>query len=139
VNHLVTAYGFWAVALLVGAESIGVPLPGETILIVAAIYAGHTHRLSVWAISVAAAAAAIAGDNIGCWIGDKGGYRLLRRYGPASISTKPGSRSAGTSSTATAAKLCSPADSSRCSAPAPRSSPEFLLSRRDQVLDDFGG
>lgn len=82
MNHLVANYGYWAIALLVGAESIGVPLPGETILIVAAIYAGHTHRLSVWAVFAVAAAAAIIGDNIGFWIGDKGGYRLLRRYGP---------------------------------------------------------
>jgi membrane protein DedA with SNARE-associated domain len=74
-------YGYWAVALLVGAESLGVPLPGETILIVAAIYAGHTHLLSVWIIFAVAAAAAIIGDNIGFFIGDKGGYRLLRRYG----------------------------------------------------------
>jgi membrane protein DedA with SNARE-associated domain len=81
MNHLVSTYGYWAVALFVGSESIGVPLPGETILILAAIYAGHTHRLSVWAVFVVAAAAAIAGDNIGFWIGDRGGYRLLRRYG----------------------------------------------------------
>ena len=81
MNHLVATYGYWAVALFVGAESIGVPLPGETILIVAAVYAGHTHRLSVWVLFVVAAAAAIVGDNIGFWIGDKGGYRLLRRYG----------------------------------------------------------
>jgi membrane protein DedA with SNARE-associated domain len=81
MNHLVATYGYWAVAFFVGSESIGVPLPGETVLIVAAIYAGHTHRLSVWALFAVAAAAAIAGDNIGFWIGDKGGYRLLRRYG----------------------------------------------------------
>jgi membrane protein DedA with SNARE-associated domain len=81
VNHLITTYGYYAVALLVGAESLGVPLPGETILILAAIYAGQTHRLSVWIIFVVAAGAAIIGDNIGFWIGDKGGYRLLRRYG----------------------------------------------------------
>jgi membrane protein DedA with SNARE-associated domain len=81
VNHLVATYGYWAVALLVGAESVGVPLPGETILIVAAIYAGHTHHMSVWALFAVASAAAIIGDNIGFWIGDKGGYRLLRRYG----------------------------------------------------------
>ncbi|MDQ6839481.1 MAG: DedA family protein, partial [Actinomycetota bacterium] len=54
---------------------------GETILIVAAIYAGHTHRLSVWIIFAVAAAAAIVGDNIGFFIGDRGGYRLLHRYG----------------------------------------------------------
>ncbi|MDQ6840243.1 MAG: DedA family protein [Actinomycetota bacterium] len=81
MNHLIVTYGYLAVGLLVGAESVGLPVPGETILILAAIYAGHTHRLSIWVIFVVAAAAAIIGDNIGFWIGDRGGYRLLRRYG----------------------------------------------------------
>ena len=81
VNHLLSQYGYWAVFVLVAFESLGVPLPGETILIAAGIYAGTTHKLSVWAIFAVAAAAAIIGDNIGFWIGDKGGYRLLRRYG----------------------------------------------------------
>jgi membrane protein DedA with SNARE-associated domain len=70
------------VFVLVGAESLGIPLPGETALITAGIYAGTTHRLSPWLIFAVAAAAAIIGDNIGYWIGDKGGYRLARRYGP---------------------------------------------------------
>jgi membrane protein DedA with SNARE-associated domain len=82
ISHLVTTYGYWALALFVGAESLGVPLPGETALILAGTYAGTTHRLSPWAIFAIAAAAAIVGDNIGYWIGDKGGYRLARRYGP---------------------------------------------------------
>ena len=81
ISHLVASLGYWAVFLLVGAESLGVPLPGETALILAGIYAGHTHRLSPWAIFAVAAAAAIIGDNIGFWIGAKGGYRLARRYG----------------------------------------------------------
>lgn len=81
VSHLVSTYGYWAVFGLVGLESLGIPLPGETILIAAGTYAGHTHRLAVWAIFAVAAAGAIIGDNIGFWIGDKGGYRLLRRYG----------------------------------------------------------
>lgn len=81
VNHLLHSYGYSAVFLLVGAESLGIPLPGETILIAAGIYAGTTHKLSVWAIFAVAAAAAIIGDNVGFWIGDKGGYRLIRRYG----------------------------------------------------------
>ena len=81
VNHLLTTYGYWAVFTLVGLESLGIPLPGETVLISAGIYAGHTHRLSVWLIFLVAASAAIIGDNIGFWIGDKGGYRLLRKYG----------------------------------------------------------
>jgi membrane protein DedA with SNARE-associated domain len=82
ISHLIASYGYWALFVLVGAESLGIPLPGETALIIAGTYAGHTHRLSPWLIFAVAAAAAIIGDNIGYWIGDKGGYRLARRYGP---------------------------------------------------------
>jgi membrane protein DedA with SNARE-associated domain len=81
VGHLISSYGYLAVFVLVAVESLGVPLPGETALITAATYAGTTHRLSPWLIFAVAAAAAIVGDNIGYWIGDKGGYRLARRYG----------------------------------------------------------
>ncbi len=63
-------------------ESLGIPFPGETMIITAALYAGLTHRLSPWGIWPAAAAGAILGDNIGFAIGNWGGYRLLLRYGP---------------------------------------------------------
>jgi membrane protein DedA with SNARE-associated domain len=82
VNHLLEHWGYWAVFLMVGAESLGIPLPGETILIAAGIYAGTTHKLSVWGIWLAAIAGAIIGDNIGFTIGRQGGYRIARRYGP---------------------------------------------------------
>lgn len=81
VHQLLSQYGYLAVFVLVGVESLGVPVPGEAILIAAAIYAGSTHRLSVWLVFAVAATAAVIGDNIGFWIGDQGGYRLLRRYG----------------------------------------------------------
>jgi membrane protein DedA with SNARE-associated domain len=81
VHHLIVTYGYLAVVVLVGLESLGVPVPGETVLIAAGTYAGVTHRLSPVAIVAVAAAGAIVGDTIGYWIGDKGGYRLLRRYG----------------------------------------------------------
>jgi len=81
IGHLIETYGYLAVFALVAAESLGIPLPGETALITAAIYAGHTHRLNPWLIFAVASAAAIIGDNIGFWIGDKGGYGLARRYG----------------------------------------------------------
>lgn len=80
-NHLVSNYGYWAVFTLVALESIGIPLPGETILIVASTLAGKYHHLNVWGIFAAASAGAIIGDNIGFWVGDKGGFRLLCRYG----------------------------------------------------------
>src|SRR5215467_9093598 len=82
ISDLIASYGYWAVFLLVGAESLGIPLPGETALITAGIYAGHTHRLSPWLIFLVASAGAIIGDNIGYWLGNKGGYPLARRYGP---------------------------------------------------------
>jgi membrane protein DedA with SNARE-associated domain len=81
VNDLLHSYGYVAVFILVGAESLGIPVPGETILITAGVYAGATHKLNPWAIFAVAATAAIIGDNIGYLIGDKGGYPLLRRYG----------------------------------------------------------
>jgi membrane protein DedA with SNARE-associated domain len=81
VSQPLQAYGYWTVFAAVAVESLGVPLPGETTLIGAALYAGSTHRLSIgWVVGVAAAAA-IIGDNIGYLLGRAGGYRLLRRYG----------------------------------------------------------
>ena len=79
IGHLISSYGYWAVFVLVAAESMGVPVPGETALIIAGTYAGTTHNLNPWLIFAVASAAAIIGDNIGFWIGDTGGYRLARR------------------------------------------------------------
>lgn len=81
IGHLIESYGYAAVFLFVAVESLGIPVPGETALIVAGAYAGHTHHLSPWAIFAVAAAAAIIGDNVGFWIGHRFGYRLARKYG----------------------------------------------------------
>ena len=81
IDQLLSTYGYAIVFLIVGAESIGVPLPGETTLTLAAIYAGTTNRLNIAGVITVAAAGAIVGDNVGYAIGHWGGYRLLRRYG----------------------------------------------------------
>jgi membrane protein DedA with SNARE-associated domain len=81
LTRLLAGYGYLAVALFVAVESMGVPFPGETILIAAAVYAGTTHHLNIALVIAAAAAGAILGDNLGFWAGRAGGYRLLRRYG----------------------------------------------------------
>ncbi len=83
LTQLVATYGVWAVLFFVAIESMGVPVPGETILLVAAVYAGATHQLSIALVIAAAAAGAVAGDNLGYLIGRQGGERLLRRVGPA--------------------------------------------------------
>ncbi len=79
--HMLTAYGYWAVFVFIAIESTGIPFPGETMLLVAAIYAGTTHRLSLPLVIVAAASGAIVGDNLGFLIGREVGSRLLYRYG----------------------------------------------------------
>ncbi len=83
LTQLVATYGIWAVVFFVAVESIGVPVPGETMLLVAAVYAGATHHLSIAVVIAAAAVTAIVGDNLGYLIGRLGGERLLRRVGPA--------------------------------------------------------
>ncbi len=79
--HAVAKFGYGAVALAVGVESVGIPFPGETTLIATALYAGASHHLNIVLVVAAAAAGAIIGDNIGFWIGREFGFRLLLRYG----------------------------------------------------------
>ncbi|TMF32102.1 MAG: DedA family protein [Chloroflexi bacterium] len=81
MTNLVAQYGYLAVLVIVGLESTGVPLPGETTLVAAALYAGATHNLNIVGVVIAAAVGAILGDNLGYLIGHWGGYRLLIRYG----------------------------------------------------------
>jgi len=65
---------------LVGAESAGVPVPGETALITGGILASHG-RFQIWLVIAVAAAGAIIGDNVGYLIGRTGGRKLLERPG----------------------------------------------------------
>jgi membrane protein DedA with SNARE-associated domain len=82
MDQTVQDYGYYAVFALVAMESLGIPLPAETALIFAGVYTGQHHTMNVWILWAVACAGAIVGDNIGFWIGDKGGYPLARRYGP---------------------------------------------------------
>ena len=77
----IAAYGSAFVFVLVMLETLGLPLPGETALISAAIYAGTTHRIDIFVLLASAAAGAVAGGAIGYWIGRSAGHRLLLRYG----------------------------------------------------------
>ena len=81
IDGWLSSYGYLVVFLLVMVESIGVPVPGETALVGAALYAGSTHKLEIWWIIAVAIAGAVLGDNIGFSIGRYGGARLLVRHG----------------------------------------------------------
>jgi membrane protein DedA with SNARE-associated domain len=81
VTSLVHHYGLIALFLVVMLESGGLPLPGETALVAAAIFASQG-KLNIVEVIAVAAAAAIIGDNLGYWVGRTGGRRVLERFGP---------------------------------------------------------
>ena len=81
IAHLIHEYGLLTVAVIVGLECVGVPLPGETALLAAAIYAGTKHDLNIVSVILTAAGAAIFGRMIGYVLGHEFGYWLLLRYG----------------------------------------------------------
>src|SRR5438270_10861222 len=80
VSGLVASYGSVVLFFLVGLESLGLPLTGETALVTAAAFAALGH-LSIYGVVTTAVAAAVIGDNGGYWIGRKTGIALVRRYG----------------------------------------------------------
>jgi membrane protein DedA with SNARE-associated domain len=73
-------YGYLAVGGFITLEDFGVPVPGETILIAAAVYAG-AGRLNIIAVALIAFLGAVIGDNIGYAVGFFGGRRLVLRFG----------------------------------------------------------
>ena len=81
IDQLLINFGYLAVFAAVGVESVGIPIPGETMLITASVYAGATHNLAIAGVIAAAMAGAIIGDNIGYLIGRRGGYPFLLHHG----------------------------------------------------------
>ena len=81
IQELIQAYGLWVLFAVVMFESMGAPMPGESALVTAALYAGSTHQIGILPVIIVAATAAVAGDNIGYIIGRSIGLRLIVRYG----------------------------------------------------------
>src|SRR4051794_38234818 len=98
LDDLLTNFGYLAVFAMIGIESLGIPAPGETMLVTASVYAGATGNLEIWGVIAAATAGAIIGDNIGYGIGRGGGDKVLPKEGPK----RRGRSSATTSATGSA-------------------------------------
>ncbi|MDH6108730.1 membrane protein DedA with SNARE-associated domain [Kitasatospora sp. MAP12-15] len=77
---LLENYGYLAVGTLVFLDNCLVPVPGQTVMIAAAVYAG-AGRLSIAAVVAVALTAAIAGNSLGYLIGRSGGRAFVHRYG----------------------------------------------------------
>lgn len=80
MTPILDRWGYLAVAGMIGVESFGVPAPGQTIMVAAAIYAG-AGRLNIVGVAAIAFVAAVMGDNIGYWIGVRGGRKVAHKYG----------------------------------------------------------
>ncbi|MFF5078439.1 DedA family protein [Actinoplanes sp. NPDC000266] len=78
--ELVQHWGYAAVFAVIFVESFGLPTPGQTVMVTAAIVASSGH-LNVWLVGLLAFAAAVLGDNVGYWIGTRGGRRAVHRWG----------------------------------------------------------
>ena len=80
LRGLLIEYGYWAVALALLLENAGIPVPGETILLMASFLAYSEHALQLrWLILVGTIAATL-GDNLGFALGHYGGRPLMERY-----------------------------------------------------------
>ena len=80
VAPILDRWGYLAIAGVIGVESFGVPAPGQTIMVAAAIYAG-AGRMNIVAVAAICFVAAVLGDNVGYWIGVRGGRRVVDRFG----------------------------------------------------------
>ena len=81
IVHILSAYGYWTLFLVVALECAGLPLPGETFSIGGAIYAGETGGLRIEFLILAAAAGAFVGGAAGYGVGRAYGVPFLERYG----------------------------------------------------------
>lgn len=80
VRTFVADYGYWAVAVALLCENAGIPVPGESTLLLASFLAYSEHKLHLGWIIIVATCAATLGDNLGYALGHYGGRPLLERY-----------------------------------------------------------
>ncbi len=81
LDPLLVHYGYGLVGLVVMLESMGAPLPGESLLIGTALYCATTHKLDIGWVILVAIVGAVMGDNLGYLIGRSLGFRALARWG----------------------------------------------------------
>jgi membrane protein DedA with SNARE-associated domain len=80
VRGALVHYGYWAVAAALLLENAGLPVPGESVLLLASFLAYTEHDLQLGWIILVGTVAATLGDNLGYFIGYRGGRRLLERH-----------------------------------------------------------
>ena len=87
VEPIIRQYGYWAIGVMLFLEDFGVLVPGETVLIASAFYAG-LGQLNILLVIIIGVIASVIGDNVGFAIGNYGGHPLVERYGKYVFLTK---------------------------------------------------
>ncbi|WIM96935.1 DedA family protein [Actinoplanes oblitus] len=80
VAPILDRWGYLALAAVMVVESFGVPAPGQTIMVAASIYSS-TGRMNIYVVALVSFVTAVVGDNIGYWIGLRGGRKVVHRWG----------------------------------------------------------
>lgn len=80
LREAIVHYGYWAIAVALLLENTGIPVPGETVLLLASFLASSEHELRLSSIIIVGTVAATLGDNLGYAVGRRGGRPLLERY-----------------------------------------------------------
>jgi membrane protein DedA with SNARE-associated domain len=80
LREAIVHYGYWAIAVALLLENTGIPVPGETVLLLASFLAYSEHELQLSSIIIVGTVAATLGDNLGYAVGRRGGRPLLERY-----------------------------------------------------------
>jgi membrane protein DedA with SNARE-associated domain len=80
IERIAQSYGYWAVFLGILLESVGLPIPGETVTLAGGFLAG-SQQLSYWLVLFDAAMGAAIGGNLGYWLGRKGGWPVMVKIG----------------------------------------------------------
>ena len=80
VAPILDRWGYLAIGGVIVVESFGVPAPGQTIMVAGSIYAG-AGRMNIYLVALISFVTAVIGDNIGYWIGLRGGRKIVHRWG----------------------------------------------------------
>ncbi|GAA1590224.1 DedA family protein [Actinoplanes couchii] len=80
VAPILDRWGYLAIGGVIVVESFGVPAPGQTIMVAGSIYAGYG-RMNIFLVALISFVTAVVGDNIGYWIGLRGGRKIVHRWG----------------------------------------------------------
>lgn len=73
-------YGYWAIFFAIYLEDFGLPVPGETVLIICSLFAA-LGQLNVYLVGIIGFSGAVLGDNTGFLIGSYGGRKLILKFG----------------------------------------------------------